>query len=80
MWRSSLHGSLVNEPDRVHVRSLASLIGLRIQCCCELWCRLQMWPRELPYAAGAALKKKKKKLCGTTKDPELQSNPGKQKP
>ena len=25
------------------VRSLASLSGLIIQCCCELWCRLQMW-------------------------------------
>ena len=27
---------------RLWVRSLASLSGLRILCCCELWCRLQM--------------------------------------
>ena len=26
---------------RLQVPSLASLTGLRIQCCCELWCRLQ---------------------------------------
>uniref|UniRef100_A0A8D1UWZ7 Galanin-like peptide n=1 Tax=Sus scrofa TaxID=9823 RepID=A0A8D1UWZ7_PIG len=28
---------------RFQLRSLALLSGLRIQCCCELWCRLQMW-------------------------------------
>ena len=28
---------------RVWVQSLALLNGLRIQCCCELWCRLQIW-------------------------------------
>ena len=31
---------------RIHedaVLSLASLNGLGIQCCCELWCRLQTW-------------------------------------
>ena len=28
---------------RLWVRSLASLSGLRIWFCCELWCRLQMW-------------------------------------
>ena len=55
--------------------SLTSLSGVRIQHCPKLWCMLQMrlgssvavivapirplaW--ELPYAAGAALKKKKK--------------------
>ena len=27
---------------RSQVRSLASLSGLRIWCCHELWCRLQM--------------------------------------
>ena len=26
---------------RLQVQSLASLSGLRIQCCRELWCRLQ---------------------------------------
>ena len=30
---------------RTQVRSLASLIGLRIRHCCELWCRSQMWVR-----------------------------------
>ena len=28
---------------RMWVWSLDSLSGLRIQCCCELWCRVQMW-------------------------------------
>ena len=28
---------------RIWVRSLASLSGLRIQRCPELWCGLQMW-------------------------------------
>jgi len=49
------------------VQSLASLSGLRIQCCCELWCRLAAtaptrplaW--ELPYVAGAVLKRQKNK-------------------
>ena len=65
------------------VWSLASLSGLRIQCCYELQGRLQMRLRfgiamavdeagncssnltlswELPYAKGAILKKKKKKV------------------
>ena len=30
---------------RLRVRSLALLSGLRIWCCCELWCRLQTWFR-----------------------------------
>ena len=30
---------------RLRVRSLASLSGLRIQHCCELWCRSQTWLR-----------------------------------
>ena len=30
---------------RLWVRSLASLSGLRIRRCRELWCRLQMWLR-----------------------------------
>ena len=50
---------------RLWVPFLASLSGTRIQCCCELWCRLAAvtligplaW--ELPYAADAALKGKK---------------------
>ena len=28
---------------RLWVRTLASLSGLGIWCCYELWCRLQMW-------------------------------------
>ena len=28
---------------RMRVRSLASLFGLRIQCCYELWCTSQTW-------------------------------------
>ena len=52
---------------RMWVQSLASLSGLGIQNCHELWCspaavasiRLLVW--ELPYAAGVALKKQKKK-------------------
>ena len=34
---------LTNLP-RIQVRSLASLSGLRIQHCRELWCRLHMRP------------------------------------
>ena len=28
---------------RLRVLPLASLSGVRIRCCCELWYRLQMW-------------------------------------
>ena len=59
---------------RTQVRSLLSLSGLRIWCCCELQCRLQTWLRshvaaaapiqplvwELLYAAVVALKNKNK--------------------
>ena len=37
-WLTSLTS---NHEDAV--RSLVLLSGLRIQCCCELWCRSQMW-------------------------------------
>ena len=52
---------------RMWVRSLVLLSVLRIQCCHELWCRLaaaapiQPLACELPHAAGAALKRQKKK-------------------
>ena len=53
---------------RTQVRSLALFSGFRIQCCCELWCSRPaaaalIWSLawELPYAPGAALKRKKKK-------------------
>ena len=67
---------------RMWVWSLALLSGLRIQCCRELWWRAQTQLRsgvpeaaalirllawELPYAAGAALKRKKKLFCIETK-------------
>ena len=61
---------------RLRVQSLAFLSGLRIQHCCELWCRWQMWLgsgvavaataliRPLawkpPYAMGAPLEKAKR--------------------
>ena len=51
---------------RIWVWYLALLSGLRIQCCYELWGRpaaaapIQPLACELPYAAGVALKKKKK--------------------
>ena len=56
--------------------SLASLSGLRIQRCSELWCRLATvapirplaW--ESPYAMGVAIKSKKKKKV----QPELQGH------
>ena len=54
------------------VQSLASLSGLRIWRCRELWCRpavaapIGPLAGELPYAAGAALKKKRPKEKETT--------------
>ena len=33
------------------VPSLASLSGLKIQHCCELWCRWQMWLTSLVATA-----------------------------
>ena len=64
---------------RLWVQSLALLSGLRIWCCCELWCRLLLWlwrrpaavalvgplAREPPYATGVALEKTKKKVSLT---------------
>ena len=39
-FRSSCHGSVVTNPIRIHeVGSLASLRGLRMRPCHELWCR-----------------------------------------
>ena len=52
MNRTSIHGHAV--------RSLASLSGLGILCCRELWCKLaaaaliQLLAQELLYATGAA--------------------------
>ena len=53
----------------MQVQVLALPSGLRIQCCHELWCRptavapIRPLAWELPYAVGAALKRKKKKSC-----------------
>ena len=51
---------------RSRVRSMALLSGLRIQRCCELWCRpaaavpIRPLAWEPAYAAGVALKKRKR--------------------
>ena len=46
VMKSSHYGSVGKESDIVFLRrwvwSLASVIGLRIQCCCKLWHRSQM--------------------------------------
>ena len=53
---------------RLRVRSLASLSGLRIQRCCELWCRsattapIRPLAWEPPYTVGAALEMEKDKI------------------
>ena len=68
--RSSHCGSVEMNSTSIHedMSSIpAFLSGLRIQCCCELWCKMApaalipplAW--ELPYAAGAVLKRKKKR-------------------
>ena len=38
---------------RLQVQSLASLSGLRIHCCRELWCRSQLWLRSCVFVAVA---------------------------
>ena len=61
-------------PTSIDEDGVQSLLGsLRIWCCHELWCRLQMWFRssigppygplawEPPYAMGTALKRQKTK-------------------
>ena len=64
LWFSRLRTHVVSL--RMQVWSLASLSGLRIQCCHNLWHipQLQLWfdpwLQELPYATGAAIKKKRK--------------------
>ena len=66
LWLSSNRPKLVSM--RIRVQSLALLSELRIQHCCELWCKVPTqlgsgiailplaW--ELPYAVGTGLKKK----------------------
>ena len=55
---------------KLQVQSLASLSGLRVQCCCELWCRLAaiapIWPLATSlgtstcHGCGPKMQKKKK--------------------
>ena len=55
---------------RTQVRSLASLSGLRILCCCGVGWQLQLWldPKpESPHASGDVLKRQKKKKRKRTK-------------
>ena len=70
LWLSGLRTQLVSM--RTWVRSLASLTGLRIWCCCKLWCMsapgapIQPLAWEPPYTLCVSLKKRKekKKGCG----------------
>ena len=65
LWLSGLRSQLVSMG--MQVQSLASLSGLRIRCCHEPLHKLaatapiQPLAWELPYAAGAVLKSKKKR-------------------
>ena len=45
---------------RMRVRSLASLSGLKIQRCRELWCRLQRW-----LGSGIAVAVVSARSCGS---------------
>uniref|UniRef100_A0A8W4FBW6 Trans-Golgi network integral membrane protein 2 n=2 Tax=Sus scrofa TaxID=9823 RepID=A0A8W4FBW6_PIG len=53
-FRSSPYGSAVTNLTGVHedVCSIPGLTRLRIQCCCELWCRSQTWCRSGVAVAG----------------------------
>ena len=50
LWLSGLRTRLVSM--RMQVPSLALLRGLRIPCCCELWCKLQ---RQLRFSIVVAV-------------------------
>ena len=49
-WHSGLQIRLGTM--RLWLWSLALLSGLRIRCCCELWCRLQMLA-QIPHCCGS---------------------------
>ena len=51
LWLSRLRTQLVSM--RIRIPSLASLRGLRIQCCHKLQHRLQMWLRSYVAVAVA---------------------------
>ena len=65
LWLSGLQARLVSM--RMQVRSLASITGLKIWHCHELWCRpaatapIQPPAQEFPYASGVALPPARKK-------------------
>ena len=54
---------------RMQVRSLALLSWLRIQHCCELWCRLQMWLR-----CGIAVAVAQAGSCSSDSTPSLETS------
>jgi len=56
-WNSCCGSAETNVTDiqRMQVRSLASLSGLRIRCCRELQCRLQMLLGSCVAVAATAL-------------------------
>ena len=50
---NSCHGTVKTNPTRNHeVAGSILLSGLRIQRCCDLWCRLQTW---LQYCVAVAV-------------------------
>ena len=51
---------------RLQVRSMASLSGLRIWRCCELWCRSQMW-----LGSGIAVAVGQASCCSSNQPPSL---------
>ena len=53
--RHSHCGSVVTNPSRSWVQSLASFSGLRIPHCHELWCRSQTWLRSFVAVAVACV-------------------------
>ena len=63
MWLSSLQTQV---SMRMWVWSLASLTGLRIPCCHELWCRSQMWLESCVAVAAA-----KASSCSSSLTPRL---------
>ena len=66
--RQSSHCSSVATCMRMQVRSLASLSGLRIQRCQELWCRSQMRLR-----SGVAMAVAQASSCSSNQTPGLRT-------
>ena len=69
---SSHPGAAETNPIRIHedeVRSLASLSGLRIRHCCELWCRSQTKLRSYVAVAVAVVSS-----CSSNSTPTLRKS------